>query len=75
MFSFIEDTVLDPFAGTFSTTMAAIRARRNSVSVELDPEYFESGSGRVQTEVARLQLFDMPPVVTLSHASEKNLSS
>ncbi len=40
MFSFVGDTVLDPFGGTGSTTLAASRIGRNSVSVELDPHYF-----------------------------------
>lgn len=40
MFSFVGDTVLDPFGGTGSTTLASSRVGRNSISVELDPEYF-----------------------------------
>jgi modification methylase len=36
MFSFAGDTVLDPFAGSGSTAVAAIRAGRNSVSVEIE---------------------------------------
>lgn len=41
MFSFVGDTVLDPFGGTGTTTLAASRVGRNSISVELDPEYFK----------------------------------
>jgi DNA modification methylase len=41
MFSFVGDTVLDPFGGTGSTTLAASRFGRNSISVELDTEYFK----------------------------------
>jgi DNA modification methylase len=40
MFSFVGDTVLDPFGGTGTTTLAASRVARNSISVEVDPEYF-----------------------------------
>lgn len=36
MYSQVEDTVLDPFAGTGTTTVAAIASGRNSVGVELD---------------------------------------
>ncbi len=43
MFSFVEDTVLDPFAGTCSTVVAAMQARRNSIAVEIDPIYFALG--------------------------------
>jgi site-specific DNA-methyltransferase (adenine-specific) len=41
MFSFADDTVLDPFAGTGSTAVAAIEAGRNSLSVEIEPKYVE----------------------------------
>jgi DNA modification methylase len=41
MFSFVGDTILDPFGGTGSTTLAASRFGRNSISIELDTEYFK----------------------------------
>lgn len=41
MFSFVGDTVLDPFGGTGTTTLAASRVGRNSISVELDSGYFK----------------------------------
>lgn len=40
MFSFVGDTVLDPFVGTGATTEAAIRAYRSSVGIEVEPRYF-----------------------------------
>jgi site-specific DNA-methyltransferase (adenine-specific) len=39
MFSFAGDTVLDPFAGTASTTIAAIASGRNSIANEIEPKY------------------------------------
>ncbi len=39
MFSFVGDTVLDPFVGTGSTTQAAIRAGRSSIGYEIEPDY------------------------------------
>ena len=39
MFSFTADTVLDPFCGTGTTMIAALRTGRNSIGVEIDPEY------------------------------------
>src|SRR5687768_5762978 len=41
MFSFVGDTVLDPFLGTGTTTRAAILAGRNSIGVEVEPSYVE----------------------------------
>jgi site-specific DNA-methyltransferase (adenine-specific) len=39
MFSFVGDTVLDPFCGSGTTMVAALRTGRNSIGVEIDPEY------------------------------------
>ena len=41
MFSFAQDTVLDPFVGTGTTMVAAARAGRNSIGVEIDPTHVE----------------------------------
>jgi DNA modification methylase len=47
MFSFVGDTVLDPFMGTASTSIAAGRCGRNSIGTEIDPHYFEQARKRV----------------------------
>jgi DNA modification methylase len=39
MFSFAGDTVLDPFAGTGSTAVAALQLGRNSISVDIEDRY------------------------------------
>jgi DNA modification methylase len=48
LFSFVEDTVLDPFAGTATTLLAASQAGRNSIGYEVDPEYFEIAARRLE---------------------------
>jgi DNA modification methylase len=40
MFSFVGDTVLDPFMGTGTTNLAAATWGRNSIGVEIDDHYF-----------------------------------
>ncbi len=47
MFSFAGDTVLDPFAGTGSTSLAAIMAGRNSLASEIEPAYLEIARQRI----------------------------
>ena len=47
MFSFVGDTVYDPFLGT-GTTAAAAAWGRNSVGCEVDPVYFEHSVKRVR---------------------------
>lgn len=39
MFSFVGETVLDPFAGSGTTSLAAKNANRNSVGFEINPEF------------------------------------
>lgn len=47
MFSFVGDTVLDPFWGTGSTTVAAIDAVRSSVGFDIEPSYLRIGQERL----------------------------
>jgi DNA modification methylase len=51
MFSFANDTVLDPFAGTGTTMLAAARAGRNSIGIEIDPSYLEYARERLNKEL------------------------
>jgi len=39
LYSFVGDTVLDPFAGTGTTLAAARKLSRNSIGYEINPEY------------------------------------
>lgn len=41
MFSFAGDVVLDPFAGTGTTNLAALEMERHSIGVELEPKYVD----------------------------------
>ncbi len=51
MFSFANDTVLDPFAGTGTTMIAAARAGRNSIGIEIDPTYVQLARERLNKEL------------------------
>ena len=50
MFSFVGDTVLDPFMGTATTNVAAAKWGRNSIGVEIDPKYFDMACNRFARE-------------------------
>lgn len=54
MFSFVGDTVLDPFLGTGTTTVSAARWGRNSIGVEVDKHYFDFAQKRIQDGFAPL---------------------
>jgi len=66
MFSFHGDTVLDPFCGTGTTMVAAMQCNRNSVGIEIDPEYCRMAARRLQREKqnlflkARVEFSDSP---------------
>ena len=52
MFSFVGDTVLDPFVGTGSTMIASLQACRNSVGIDIDPDYVNMARLRLQKETS-----------------------
>ena len=39
MFTFVGDTVLDPFLGSGTTALAALKLGRHSVGIEINPDY------------------------------------
>ena len=47
MFSFVGDTVLDPFTGTGTTQVAAQRTGRNSIGIDVNPDYCNSARARL----------------------------
>jgi len=47
MFSFAGDVVLDPFAGTGTTNLAAALWGRHSIGIEIEPAYFEIAKRRI----------------------------
>lgn len=54
MFSFVGDTVLDPFLGTGTTTVAAAKTGRNSIGIEVDDHYFDLAHKRIANETSSL---------------------
>ena len=48
MFSFVGDTVLDPFTGTATTQVAAAACGRNSLGIEVDPVYMAAALKRLR---------------------------
>lgn len=56
MFSFAGDTVLDPFAGTGSTNLAALAAGRNSIGNEIEGSYLKLAEKRLSEAAKQTRL-------------------
>ncbi len=54
MFSFVGNTVLDPFMGTGMTTVAAAKWGRNSIGFEIDRHYYKMAQKRISEETSSL---------------------
>jgi site-specific DNA-methyltransferase (adenine-specific) len=51
MFSLAGDTVVDPFAGTGTTALAALELGRHSISIEIEPAYVALSRQRLSAAV------------------------
>lgn len=54
MFSFVGDTVFDPFSGSGTTSVAAAKWGRNSIGSEIDPVYFSQSYDRLKQSTSTL---------------------
>lgn len=54
MYSFVGDTILDPFVGTGTTMLAAIKCGRNSIGYDIDPEFVEIAKKKLLEESSKL---------------------
>lgn len=57
----LGDTVLDPFAGSSTTGVAAIRNGRHFIGIETDTEYLDLSVKRLDEELARIS--DKPELI------------
>ncbi len=55
LFSFVGDTVLDPFVGSGTTLIAAYKLKRKAIGVEIDQKYFNLAKERITKECLYLQ--------------------
>lgn len=55
MFSFVGDNVLDPFVGTGTTSIAALRSHRGSVGYDIESRYIELATSRLLAEAEGIE--------------------
>jgi len=57
LFSFAGETILEPFVGTGTTSLAAIATGRNSIGNEIEPAYLRIAEQRIQVATAMPRMF------------------
>ncbi len=57
LFSYIGDTILDPFLGSGTTVIAANKLNRKAIGIEIDEEYFNLAIDRVSEHCLTLKGF------------------
>jgi len=81
MFSFYGDAVLDPFCGAGTTMLAAMKTNRNSIGVEIDPEYCQIALKRLRREGPtlfddiKLELLKAEKLKDVSKKNDPNVAS
>ena len=60
LFSFLGDTVFDPFSGSGTTLIEAVKNGRNGLGLELETEYCKLAIGRIRKECG-MTLRTSPP--------------
>lgn len=61
LFSFAGDLVCDPFMGSGTTGIAAVKLGRRFAGIELDPKYFDIACRRIADALSRPDMFVEPP--------------
>ena len=57
LYTFKDDVVLDPFVGSGSSCLSAIKDKRNYVGYDIDSEYVKLAENRIANYTNQLQLF------------------
>src|SRR5690606_41638327 len=66
LFTKENDTVLDPFMGSGTTLIVANRMKRNSIGIDIVPEYYEM----VKKQLKPVELYLLEPERSEEHTSE-----
>ncbi len=61
LFSFANQTVLDPFMGSGTTGVACAKLGRKFIGIEIEPKYFDIACERIQKAYDQPDFFIQPP--------------
>jgi site-specific DNA-methyltransferase (adenine-specific) len=72
LFSFAGDTVLDPFAGTGSTAVAAIATGRHSISLDIEKNYIAIARENIEEAIAQKRTTGAISAVLTTNTKKKS---
>lgn len=67
------ETVLDPFLGSGTTGVAAVKAGRRFVGIEIDPGYFDTACRRIDAAQRQTDLFRDSPAIADPYPQHEGL--
>lgn len=65
-----EGTILDPFMGSGTTGVAAVKQGRKFIGIEIEPKYFDAACRRIQAAIDAPDMFVDPPAKAKQEAFE-----
>jgi site-specific DNA-methyltransferase (adenine-specific) len=68
LFTFPNDLVVDPFAGSGTTGVACVRIGRRFTGIEIEPKYFDIACRRIEQALRQPDLFIEPPAKPVQEA-------
>jgi len=76
LYTYKGDTVLDPFAGSFTTSVVAAKLGRNSVGIDMKKDYISLGLKRMKITLSQKRLFESHThkIEVLDESDIKNIS-
>jgi DNA modification methylase len=64
-----RSSVLDPFMGSGTTGVAAVRLGKRFVGIEIEPKYFDTACRRIEAALRQPDLFVAPPLPTATQVA------
>ncbi len=58
LYTFKDEVILDPFCGSGTTCIAALRSGRRYIGYEINPDYIESANGRISKSFGQLSFLE-----------------
>lgn len=71
LYTFKEDVVLDPFCGSGTACLVALKNGRHYIGYDIEPLYVELANKRIKTFTNQLNIFENAPPIPATASAEK----